>query len=162
MRDFRKYATIVAVFAMVLYLALIVAAFGVISLATNIDVITERNAGPLIGPSMAGASVLLVFIMMLILGVNTPPERQRVAVGYAMATGIAAFGIFVVVGALLFAAGEGQPFHVITFSAGMLLSPFAVATGILAFVVVLAYSWILASHLGEHGRPLWPWERKGE
>lgn len=162
MRDYQKYATILAIFAAVLYLALVVAALGLISLATNLDVIIEPDAGPLVGPSMAGAAVVLVFIMMLTLGISTRPERQRVAVGFAFAAGIAAIGIFIAVGALLYAAGDGQPFHVLTFSASMLLSPFTLAVGILAFIVVLVYSWLLAAHVGEHGRPLWPWERRNE
>lgn len=162
MRDYQKYAAILALFAAVLYAALIVAGFGLISLATDLEVITAPDAGPLVGPSMAGAAVVLVFIMLLTLGVNTPPERQRAAVAFAFVTGIAAFGIFIAVGALLYAVGNKQPFDVITFSGAMLPSPFAVATGILAFIVTVVYSWILASHMGENGRPLWPWERRNE
>lgn len=162
MRDYQKYATILAVFAAVLYAALLVAAFGLISLATNLDVISEPDAGPLVGPSMTAAAVLLVFVLMLALGVGTRPDRQRIAVGFAFASGIAAFGIFIATGAFLYAAGDGQPFHVLTFSAAMLLSPFALTTGILAFVVTLTYSWLIASHVGEHGRPLWPWERRDD
>lgn len=159
MRDDQKYATVVAAFAAALYLALIVAAFGLLSLATDLEVISAEGAGPLVGPSMAGAAVILVFILMLAIGLNTPPERQRVAVGPSFGAGIAAFGLFIGTGALLTSAGDGQPFHVLTFAASMLLSPFSLATGVLAFIVTLLYSWLLASHLGERGRPLWPWER---
>jgi len=162
MRDYQRYATIVAVFATVLYAALVVAAFGLISLATNLDVISDRSAGPLVGPTMTGAAVLLVLIMLITLGVTTPPDKQRVVVGFAVATGIAAYGLFIATGAVLVAAGNGDPFAVLLFSAGMLGSPFALATGVLAFIVALSYSILLASHYGEHGRPLWPWERRGE
>jgi hypothetical protein len=41
----------------------------------------------------------------------------------------------------------------------VLRGPFAATTGILAFVVALLYSLVLASRLNEYGRPLWPWER---
>ena len=162
MREYQRYATIFAVFAAVLYAALIVAAFGLISLATNLDVINEPDAGPLVGPSMATAAVLLLLIMLLTLGLNTPPNKQRIAVGFAFATGIAAYGIFIAAGAALHAAGDGQPFHVLTFGASMLFSPFVLACGVLAFLVALAYSWVLASHQSEHGRPLWPWERRDD
>ncbi|MGO4691328.1 DUF6121 family protein [Glaciibacter sp. 2TAF33] len=162
MRDYQKYATIVAIFATVLYLAAIVAAFGLISLATDQEVISEPNAGPLVGPTMTGASVAITCLLMLIVGLRTPPERQRIAPGYALATGIAALGVFIVVGGLLAVVGDGQPFHLITFSAGMLISPFAWAVGGLGFVVTLLYSWILALRFGERGRPLWPWERRGD
>jgi hypothetical protein len=162
MREYQKYATIVAIFATVLYLALLVAAFGLISLGTNQDVIDDPDAGPLVGPSMAGAAVVLVLVMMLILGTQTPPERQRIVIGYSFATGVAAIGVFIATGALLYAAGSGLLFSVLTFSADMLMRPFAWTVGILAFLITLVYSWILASHVGEHGRPLWPWERRDE
>ena len=50
----------------------------------------------------------------------------------------------------------------ILFAGGMLASPFALTVGALAFLIALVYSILLASHFGEHGRPLWPWERRGE
>ena len=162
MRDYQKYATIVAVFATVLYAAVVVAAFGMISLITNLDVIADRSAGLLVGPTMAAAAIVLVFVMLLLLGVKTPPDKQRVVVGFAVATGIAAYGLFIVTGAILVAAGNGDPFAVLIFSASMLASPFAISVGVLAFIVALTYSILLASHYGEHGRPLWPWERRGE
>ncbi|TFB48438.1 DUF6121 family protein [Cryobacterium tagatosivorans] len=162
MRDYQKYATILAVFTAALYLALIVAAFGLVSLATDTDVVTQPDAGPLVGPGMAGAAVLLVFVLLLVLGVNTPPERQRIAVGFAVGTGLGAVAAFVVAGAVLYAVGEGESISALTFASSMLLGPYAAATGILAFIVVLVYSWILAARVGEHGRPLWPWERRGE
>jgi hypothetical protein len=162
MRDYQKYATVVAVFATVLYAALLVAAFGMVSLITNLDVIADRSVGTLVGPSMTAAAVLLVLIMLITLGVNTPPDKQRVVVGFAVATGIAAYGLFIVAGAILVAAGNGDPLAVILFAGSMLASPFALVVGVLAFVVALVYSILLASHYGENGRPLWPWERRGE
>jgi hypothetical protein len=162
MRDYQKYATIVAVFAAVLYLAAVVAAFGLISLATDQDVIGESGAGPLVGPTMTGAAVLLALLLMLLVGIRTPPERQRIAPGYAFATGLAALGIFVLTGGLLVVVGDGQPFHLITFGAGMLLRPFAWAVGVLGFIVTLLYTWTLALRFTERGRPLWPWERRDE
>lgn len=162
MRDYQKYATIVALFATVLYLALVVAALGLISLATNQEVISETDAGPLVGPSMAGAAVILVFVMLLILGVGGPAARERVAVGWAFLTGLGAYLIFILVGAVLYAVGTGEFVQLLIFVAAQLPSPFAWATGILAVIVALVYSWILAARVGEHGRPLWPWERRGE
>lgn len=162
MRDYQKYATIVAAFATVLYAALVVAAFGMISLIANLDVIADRSAGPLVGPTMAAAAIVLVFVLLVLLGIRTPPDKQRVAVGFAAGTGIAAYGLFIVTGAILVAAGNGDPFEVLLFSGSMLASPFALSVGVLAFIVALTYSILLASHYGEHGRPLWPWERRGE
>jgi hypothetical protein len=162
MRDHQKYATIVAVFATVLFAALVVAAFGMVSLATNLDVISGRMVGPLVGPTMTAAVVLLVLVMMLILGVNTPPEKQRVAVGFALATGVGAFLLYIVVGAFLVAIGSRDVVAGVLFGGSQLGTPFAFTVGVLAFLVTLTYSILLASHYGENGRPLWPWERRGE
>ncbi|MDJ0325043.1 DUF6121 family protein [Cryobacterium sp. PH31-AA6] len=162
MRDYQKYAAVVAVFAAVLYGALVVAAFGMISLATDLDVISQTDAGPLVGPSMAAAAVVLVFVLMLTLGLRDRPNRQRVAVGYSLGTGVAAFAGFIVVGAILYPITSGRAFDALTFTETTLARPFAATTGVLAFTVTLLYSVILASRVGEHGRPLWPWERPGD
>ncbi|WEO76791.1 DUF6121 family protein [Cryobacterium sp. SO2] len=162
MRDYQKYATVLAVFATVLFAALLVAAFGMISLATNQDVIADRSAGPLVGPTMAAVVVVFVLVMLLALGVNTPPDQQRVAVGFSLAAGAGAFVLFLLTGAALVAFGSGDLVAGLVFAGAMIASPFAIAVGVLAFVVTLTYSVLLASHYGEHGRPLWPWERRGE
>lgn len=162
MRDYQRYAIIVAVFTTVLYAALVVAAFGLISLVTNRDVIADPSAGPLVGPTMSAAATGLVLLLLVVLGIRTPPDKQRVVVGFAVSTGIAAYGLFIVTGAILVAAGNGDLFAALVFGGSMLASPFALAVGALAFVVALSYSILLASRFGEHGRPLWPWERRGE
>jgi uncharacterized membrane protein (DUF485 family) len=162
MRDHQKYASIVAVFATVLFAALLVAAFGMVSLVTDLDVIADRSVGTLVGPTMSAAVVLFVFVMMLVLGVNTPPEKQHVAVGFALATGAGGFVLYILTGAVLVTAGSGDLVGALLFGGTMLGTPFAVTAGALAFVVTLVYSILLASHYGENGRPLWPWERRGE
>lgn len=162
MRDYQKYATIVAVFAAALYAALIVACFGVISLAMNMDVIRDPDAGSLVGPVMTVVAVVVVFVLMLLLGVRTPPERQRIVVGYALGTGFAALAAFLLTGALLHGRGEGVLANLLSFPLELLVAPFSWTVGILAFVVTVAYSWLLAARFTERGRPLWPWERRGE
>ncbi|HSP76614.1 MAG TPA: DUF6121 family protein [Cryobacterium sp.] len=169
MREYQKYATIVAIFAAVLLAALLVAAFGMISLLADTDVISDPKAGPLVGPLMTAAAVVLTFILMLLLGLRTRPENQRVAVGYSLGTGFAALGIFVLLGAALYAIGTGVPADTaglpgdsVGFAASVLLGPFAVTTGILSFLITLLYSLVLASRMPERGRPKWPWERDDE
>ena len=55
MRDERVYATVVAFFATGLYLALVVAAFGLVSLATDSDVVADPDVGPDGGPVLVVA-----------------------------------------------------------------------------------------------------------
>ena len=159
MREYQKYATVVAVFAAVLLAALLVAAFGMISLLADTDVISDPNAGPLVGPGMTIAAAVLVFVLMLLLGLRTRPENQRVAVVYSLATGFGALAAFVLTGAVLYALGAGLPGDSGGFAVSILLGPFAVTAGILAFIITLLYSLVLASRMPERGRPKWPWEQ---
>lgn len=162
MRDYQKYAITVAVFAAVLYAALLVASFGLISLATNVEVISNPDVGTLVGPVMTGAAVVVVLVMMILLGVRTPPERQQIVVGYAVGTGFVAIAAFIVTGAVLHAGGEGVLFDLLSFPSEIVRGPFVWTAGILAFLITVVYSWLLAARFTERGRPLWPWERRGE
>lgn len=156
MRDYQKYAVVVAAFAAVLYLSLLVAGFGLVSLLTDREVIDEPLAGPVLGPVMAGVAVVLVFALMVKLGITTRPERQRVALAYAVGSGFAAAASYVVIGGVGLALQGGGG---LAFAGSLLLSPFSAITGALAAAVVLSYSLILAAQQGQHRRPLWPWER---
>ncbi|TFD56076.1 hypothetical protein E3T55_00055 [Cryobacterium frigoriphilum] len=159
MRDYQKYAIVVSVFAAVLYLSLVVAGFGMVSLITDREVIAEPLAGPVLGPVMVGVPVVLVFALMVKLGITTRPERQRVALGYAIGSGFAASATFIVVGAVGIGLDGVAP---MPFAGSLLISPFTVITGIFAAIVVLSYSLILATQQGQHGRPLWPWESRDD
>ena len=159
MRDYQKYAVVVAVFAAVLYLSLLIAGFGLVSLIADREVIDEPLAGPVLGPVMAGVAVVLVFALMVKRGITTRPENQRIALGYSIGSGFAAAASYIVVGAVGLALQGGAA---LAFGGSLLISPFSVITGMFAAAVVLSYSLILASQQGKHGRPLWPWERGPE
>lgn len=162
MREYQKYAITLAVFAAALYGALIVAGFGVVSLLTNRDVIVDPLAGPLVGPSMVIAAVVFLTFRMVLVGVRTRPERQRVMLGYSVVTGIASGILYVAAGGLLYLFGSGDLEASTAFVVSQLIGPFAVLAGVFGFAVTLMYSWLLAAHVGQGGRPLWPWERSGE
>jgi hypothetical protein len=161
-RDYQKYAITLAVFAAGLFLALVVAGLGIVSLITDRDVIADPQAGPLLGPTVVGTTVLFVFVRMVWIGIRTRPEHQRVLLGYSLMTGVAAVALFVLVGALIYLFGDGDLGAAAAFALGLTLGPFTALTGIFAFALTLLYSWLLAAHVGSHGRPLWPWERPGE
>jgi hypothetical protein len=159
MSDFRRYAAVVAVFATVLYLALLIAVFGQISLYTNLEVIPEADAGFVVGPVMSGIATLIVLFALLSIGLRIPVEKQRVSVPGALGIGIAAYLGYTLLGGAIYAAGRGDPFGFILFVGRSFLSPFPAAVGLLAFLVTLAYMLVLASRVGEKGAPKWPWER---
>ncbi|KFF59018.1 hypothetical protein JF66_14255 [Cryobacterium sp. MLB-32] len=159
MRDYQKYAITLAMFAAGLYVALIVAGLGIVSLVTDRDVIVDPQAGPLLGPMMVGVSAVYVTFRMVWSGIRTRPEHQRVMLGYSLLTGIAAAVLFVAAGALIYLFGNGDLAAATSFALGLVLGPFTALTGVFAFAVTLMYSWLLAAHVGSRGRPLWPWER---
>jgi len=158
-RDYQKYAAVVAVFAAVLYVSLVVAGFGVVSLATNREVIEDPESGPLLGPLMIGGAVLVVVLLMVRLGIRTRPEFQRVALWYAVGCGFAASAAYILVGVVPHLISGGRP---LTFIASLLINPFTVTIGVVATIVVLSYSLILATQQGQRRRPLWPWESRDD
>ena len=60
-----RYPIVLAVFAAITFFALVVCAFGFISLFTNLEVIDEPDAGPLVGPSMVAFALATVLISLL-------------------------------------------------------------------------------------------------
>jgi hypothetical protein len=82
-----------------------------------------------------------------------------VSIGAALLLGFGAYFFFAVAGGVLLGAGRGDPFGFVLFAGSQLLSPFALALGALGFVVALLYTVVLASRIGERGRPRWPWEK---
>ena len=113
----RRNAWVVAAFAAALDLAALVCAWGFVSLLTDAEVIASPDAGRLVGPAAAGASVLAVLFTLA--HTLRRPERQWpsvlfsalwswvalvvvATVGYAIATGT-------LLAALLFGPLEGVP-----------------------------------------------------
>ncbi|TDW29723.1 DUF6121 family protein [Cryobacterium psychrophilum] len=162
MREYQKYAIVLALFAAVLYASLVVAVLGVGSLLTNADVIPDPQAGPLVGPSSVGVIVVFVLVRMVLIGIRTRPENQRVMLAYSIVTGVVTWVLFLAAGATFVLFGTGDIRSATALASEMLLAPFATLAGLFAFLVSLLYSWLLAAHVGSGGRPLWPWERRGE
>jgi ABC-type sugar transport system permease subunit len=179
-----RYPIVLAVFAAVTFFALVVCAFGFISLFTNLEVIDEPDAGPLVGPSMVAFALAAVLISLLrraaslrarpTPGAPPPPspsnpspavprpdasDPSRVPVGWAVLTGLATYLVYALSGAVLYAATTGSILAGVIFARDTFLGPFALAVAVAAFVVALVFA-ILVIVGGEHPRrPLWPWER---
>jgi hypothetical protein len=159
--DERRYATVVAAFTTVLYLAMVVAAFGLISLYTNLEVIDQADAGPLVGPTMSGVATLVVFAFLVAIGWGATAENQRISSATALGVGFAAYAAFVLSGGFVYAIGNGQPLEFLTFTFHEFGSWFSIAAGILALISTFAYQAVLVGRFQQRGRPQWPWERKG-
>ena len=163
MRDERAYATVVACFAAGLYLAVLVAAFGLISLATNTEVIADPSHGPLVGPAMVGAAVVMLLIFLIVLGRRVPADKQRVAPGVAFGVAVACYAVYIGIGGVVGAAGDpSQPFHYFLFAFDQLLSWYSLTVAVAAFAVTLLYQLVLVGRFRQRGRPRWPWEHDDE
>jgi hypothetical protein len=159
MRDERAYASVVALFAAGLDLALIVAGFGLLSLATNTEVVADPAVGTLVGPVMTGAAVVALLLALIGIGTRVPAERQRVAPGTALLVGLVCYLVFVVAGAVAGIAGDpSQSLRALLFAAGQFGSWYAVLVGVVSFVVTLLYQLVLVGRFSQRGRPRWPWE----
>jgi hypothetical protein len=163
MRDERAYATVVAFFATALYLAIVVGAFGLISLATDSDVIHDPQIGPLVGPTMVIAAALVLLVFLIELGTRVPGDKQRISPGVAFGVGIACYAVFIAAGGIAGAIGDpGDPLHYFLFALSQLIGWPAITAGLAAFAVTLIYQLVLVGRFRQRGRPRWPWERDDE
>ncbi|WP_411722333.1 DUF6121 family protein [Mycetocola sp.] len=159
-----------AIFATVLYFALVVCAFGFVSLLTDTDVVPQADAGPLVGPIATGSAVGTVLLYLL--GIGRRYERNlheaislsigdpvRLPLGRSVLIGIVSYVVYVLVGGFAYSVVTAEIFSIVLFAAGSALSGFAISVGVLAAAISVAYMLVLGSG-GEHpARPLWPWER---
>lgn len=130
--------------------------FGVISLLTGRPVIAD--ASELVGPVAVTAATLCVCGCLLLRALRTPESRQRVAPLTALAVGAVAYLAYAIFGAAADLMGV-DPVLALGFLGAQLLSPFALAVGVIAFVITALYMLVLASRFEQRGRPLWPWEK---
>jgi hypothetical protein len=164
------YSYVLSVFATFTYFALVVCAFGFISLLTNTEVVSRPDAGPLIGPVATASAILAVLLALLsaarryeAAAVRAREESVgdpvRVPLGRAVSTGVGAFLAYVLVGSLLYAAASDNLFSGLLFAADAILKLYAVAVGLLAVLIYLLFAFVLSAGGSHPARPLWPWEK---
>ena len=153
----RRNAWVVAAFAAALDLALVVCAYGFVSLLTDVDVITDPAAGLLVGPAAIGASVAAVLLTLA--HTLRRPDRQWPSVAYPAlwswlaAVAVATVGYALATGLVTPAVFFGVGFGIGWF--GPLIPALAAVVGSLAALVARGRS------VGME-RPRWPWERDDE
>lgn len=129
-------ALLVAVMVAVLYGAILLATEGMISLFGDQDVIGEKDAGPLVGPTMAIASLGVVFLSVLG-GLRPAPGPARLPVGRAVFTALAVYVLSPAAGAIVYILGQAQLLTGVSFFVRYLLSPFVIASAVIAFAAIL-------------------------
>lgn len=147
----------VAPFAAVTYVALVVCAFGFISLFADLDVVTDPDAGPLTGPLMVLVATAVV-LWAIIREVRRVP--LRVSIGTAVIAGLIAWLAYGLSGGLFDAIATRDGPGAVVFAASTLGAPFSITVGVLAAVIVLVAASVAAAAAGHPPTPRWPWERR--
>jgi hypothetical protein len=145
-----------SVFATALYVALVVAGWGFVSLLTETDVVADRDVGPIAVPVSVGISAIAVLIALA-----APRWSTSSARGMGALVGSAAVLALGVVAVQLAALGILQ--FVATGRLTALLLIIAVQAPTFYTVVVIGSAFVAAVGLGLLGaggsRASWPWEK---
>ncbi|AZZ50723.1 MULTISPECIES: DUF6121 family protein [Rathayibacter] len=149
------YGIALAAFASFLYLALVVCAFGVLSLLLDQDVVPERDAGPILGPVVVAVCVLAVLVSMITLAARPGVSRL---VGPSLLTAVVVYALFLLVGGAIYGLGLGEPGAILRFVVDHAATPFAIAAGVLAGAVQILFLAMLARRDAGGGTPHWGWE----
>ena len=155
----RRYAYTVAVFAVVLFLALAIAVSGIISLFADREVLTERDAGPLIAPVMFAVATAALYTQLVTFGL-----RRGSIVLNAVVIAIVCYFLFLFSGSTLYSLGKGRPLLGLLFFGSNALGPFAAAVLVIAFIVALAFLLLLfyRDNGGAARTPRWWWENRDD
>lgn len=134
-RSFSR-ALIVALMVAVLYGAILLAIDAIVTVLTDRDIISEPDAGPLVGPIMSFAAVCIVFVSVLF-GLRPEPGKRRVPIVRAIVTGLAVLVVGPLVGAIVFVLGQVQLRSGVDFFMEHLASPFVIVSALLAVITLL-------------------------
>ena len=154
-----RYATTIAAFAVVLFLALAIAASGIISLYADREVLTERDAGPLVAPIMFVVATAALYALLVTFG-----RRRGSLFAGALVTAVITYFFFLISGSILYSVGKGRPLLSLLFFGSNALGPFAIAVAAIAFVVALAFLLLLSyrDSGGATRTPRWWWENRDD
>jgi hypothetical protein len=153
----RRPAWVVAAFAAALDLALVVFAYGFMSLLTDEEVIARPQAGLLVGPAIVGASVAAL-LLHLGRSLTDPSRTARITLLAAVWTWSAA----VVVAIVGYAITTGTVLAALLFGLGFGVGWFGLLIPALAAFVAWLAALVASAQAAGADRPRWPWERRDE
>ncbi len=154
----RSFPAIVGVFAAALFLALAICISGLVSLATDTDVLVENNVGPLVAPLMFAVATASIFALVGTVGSRRPHRVALPAVGI----GLCAYVLFLVSGAVADILLTGRLILGIFFIGANALRPYALSLAAIGVVVAFCALLLLSirNEGGADDPPRWPWERR--
>ncbi len=144
---------LLAIMATVTHLGLVVLTIGIVSYASNRDVIVEQDAGTLLGPAMVLAAMAVVFLTLArSFGVA---ERDGVTpriLPPAVVAAVVAFVAMLLVGSGIYALERGEAVWLVLFAGRYASSAFVVVSAVWAAAVV-AGTLLVARHEAASDRP---------
>ena len=162
MREYRKYAITVVAFSVALYVALIVASFGVLSLLLDRDVINETDAGALLGPIMVTTAALALVWVVLSAVLRSPERLTHVPPLPIFMAGTAGYLGYCVSGGVFYGLGAGELFRSVVFIGGEMMSPFAISVAVSGWLIAFLFFVVLLGRPANGGAPEWPWEKNDD
>ena len=115
----------------VVYGALLIAAWGYTSLLTDTDVISEPDAGPLLGPSMAAGSILVTWAWL------SRVRKRRGVWGLAVAAAASSILVMLLVGGIGYSFTRGDFSWVVLFAGAHAASLYVLVPAVFAGIVVV-------------------------
>jgi len=113
------------------YVATLIAVWGFTSLLLDADVITETDAGPLLGPAMAVTAGVVVSLSLWRL------RKRTTLLSPTVATAASVYVLMLLVGAVGYSSTRGELTWLVLFTARYALSPFVVGAALLAGLSVV-------------------------
>ena len=153
----QRPAWVVAAFASALYLAVVVFAYGFVSLLTDAEVIPSADAGLLVGPAIVGAAVLA-----LLLHLGRALRSPRNTLGVVLLAAAWTWGAAVAVAVIGYVLATGTALAALLFGLGFGVSWFGLLIPALAALVSWLATTVAVAQASGAERPRWPWERNDE
>lgn len=136
---------LLAVMTLVAYLATVIMVFGFLSLFLDRDVIAERDAGTLLGPSMVAAACLVTFVRLRRLRPEQRPWRP------AALAAASTYVVMILVAGVGYAFARQQPMWFVLYLQQQAVSPFVVAAAVLSGAAIIAF-WAVSARSANDNR----------
>jgi hypothetical protein len=134
-----------AVMTVVVYLATVIMVFGFLSLFLDRDVIAERDAGTILGPSMVAAATIVTFVALLRLSIERPPWWA------AAVAATSTYLAMIVVAGLGYAVARREPMWAVLYLQQQAGSPFVIAAALLSGAAIITF-WVVSARTGTGNR----------